>query len=95
MDDEYEPPWHSCPTDNCEHGSVDLAERPDVEGDGSPITGGSCDQCDTPAVQCSECENLIALLGWNPVSCDACGVTVYQLIPADKKGTEFSFHRVS
>lgn len=95
MDDEYEPPWYSCPTDNCENGSVDLAERPDVEGDGSPITGGHCNRCGIPAVQCSECKSLIALFDWEPVSCDACGETEYQRIPADRKGSDFTFHRLS
>ena len=95
MDEENEPPWHSCPADNCDYGSVDLTEWSDDEGDGSAITGGSCNRCGTPAVQCSECKGLIALFDWDPVPCDVCGETVYQKVPADKKGTEFSFHRVS
>lgn len=94
-EDEYEPPWHGCPADNCDYGSVDLYERPDEEGDGSPIAGGTCNRCGTPAVQCTECGGLTALINWDPTPCDACGETVYQRIPADKEGTDYSLHRLS
>jgi hypothetical protein len=93
---EDEPPWQpSCPANNCERGTVELTERPDPEDDGSAVTGGKCDQCGTPAVQCAECGQLTALLSWEATPCDYCGETVYQKVAIDKKGIDFWFHRVS